>query len=1384
MKKRLLSALLAVVMVVTLLPVSVFAADPTWFSKSTRGAPGVGKSVTFNATTRQLSWSYTDESDGNKTKTAGPMDYSSGVVAGNIYYATIKQAISQGKNNIILLADQDVDDVGTLTSLTVDLNKYDLSVSINETAKGGKLNTLTIKDTTPNLQMSERGKVSGSIVVLGRAFTLDMTNTNASSTLTAELNNAGGDLTPAEKKSGKTLTVKLTNAVMDSVTTRNAKGAITMNKTSAVGNVAFGSASDVSDRTGGTLTMSTDAAQCTVGTVDIYGQGTITVKGYATVGAVTLYGAKDADDGNADNKIPNWKTTMTVDGYSTVASITQVTGDQNGHSVTLTNNSKVTNGIDLSVGGTSTVKVQTGSSVGGSSKMIRGTLEITGSSSMGSFTAAMGTESTGALSVTVGSNNKPEDKSSIGALTRTGATDGGLGNLLPGLTVYGGEVGTFTKADWSIKYYGGTLGAQPYVQSLQGNLSSGYEIHEIKGSGNKYTYTTNFQDLIDKYKDDGSVTIHPVNDTGSTGTVTFKWDDGSDGKEPSTLTVITMTMPGFITLPKEVNKQTVDYWYDADATGVQSTTGIPAGTDKSVSGNTTFVVRRSASGTNLVTKLEAVDKNSSPANAPITCTLSGTTINLAGALTQVGTSGVATLKIYIDNGPAKDVDIAWNPVNGNISVQDGITATGISRVSDSQIKIFDTVYTIDGSGLGKIKNNIVNDLPTTTNGKLVVPNASTGMSGSSAALGQAMKALMEANSNVDFSGATGIHAQMNSIMNGLSQSTIDGYINTACSAKATYDNSLEPAGQKNHKADDYKSTYNTVHMIPYLEVSCSNPVGSDGNDTFTLTLTLKYKFKVSNSAGNDFIKKNYTDDWESSGQNLTVANGEYGSVVVTLAMPSAMKLTASSYAHLSGNVYQVAWNDNATDTNGTVYTSGTFTVQDGFGAFKVDNTNGNFRIANSAYGTTQDVAYYETMQDAVNAVTNGKTIEANENFNGSITVSGMARKFTIKAANGKSLNLTAVYGANTTFNTVTLGNEYTIQLNADTGAGTTATVRTVPSDYGIIRVSSTSVKAGSSFTATLTPYNGYVASNVSVVCDKGTATTSGTNGVFTITVPAGATSVTVTPIFTRSTSRASIAVSSAVGGYAVVSQSANVPSGTSVTVTLAPSSNYRSVSVTGVSDRGTVSLSRLSDNQWTFVVPAEATTIALTPVFDQDNGTLFTDVLSNTGNTRDYFDAVGWANSRGIIADVVTDKYTFKPFVNCSRAEMVTFLYRASNSPSVAGLSNPFSDVRPGDSYYNAAVWAYHNNITVGYGVEGVFAPNATVDRGQALTFLHRMEGTPTVSGGNKFTDATQSWYIDAINWGAQNGITVGTNTAGTEFSPTRTCSRIEIVTFLYRDKA
>ena len=268
--------------------------------------------------------------------------------------------------------------------------------------------------------------------------------------------------------------------------------------------------------------------------------------------------------------------------------------------------------------------------------------------------------------------------------------------------------------------------------------------------------------------------------------------------------------------------------------------------------------------------------------------------------------------------------------------------------------------------------------------------------------------------------------------------------------------------------------------------------------------------------------------------------------------------------------------------------------------------------------------------------------------------------------------------------------------------------------------------------------------------------------------------VTVSAVFARRSSASTypITVKDSKNGSASSSHK-SASSGTTVTITVMPDKGYTLETLTVTDKNGKEVKLTEKNGKYTFTMPASKVEINAT--FMDDNAMLnyFVDVKAN-----DYFyDAVLWAAQNGITSG--TDAVHFTPDGVCSRAQAVTFLWRAAGSSAPKSVSMPFTDVPKGSYYETAVLWAVENGITKGTS-DTTFSPDATCSRAQIVTFLWRSQKSPAVGSLNPFTDVSaNAYYTDAVLWAVEENITKGTT--ATTFSPDADCTRAQIVTLLYR---
>ena len=230
--------------------------------------------------------------------------------------------------------------------------------------------------------------------------------------------------------------------------------------------------------------------------------------------------------------------------------------------------------------------------------------------------------------------------------------------------------------------------------------------------------------------------------------------------------------------------------------------------------------------------------------------------------------------------------------------------------------------------------------------------------------------------------------------------------------------------------------------------------------------------------------------------------------------------------------------------------------------------------------------------------------------------------------------------------------------------------------------------------------------------------------------------------------------------------------GDTVTITAKPDSGYQLDGLTVTDKNGNeLKLTDKGNGKYIFTMPASKVTVSATFAPEKSAADYFADVPANSY----YADAVLWAAKNGITGGIGNG--LFGPNQPCTRAQIVTFLWRAAGSPEPKAMSS-FSDVSA-DSYYAKAVaWAVENGITTGTG-DGKFSPDATCTREQSVTFLFRAIGK-LVDSKAEFSDVlTDSYYANAVAWAVENGVTNGIGDG--LFGPDNSCTRAQIVTFLFR---
>ena len=460
----------------------------------------------------------------------------------------------------------------------------------------------------------------------------------------------------------------------------------------------------------------------------------------------------------------------------------------------------------------------------------------------------------------------------------------------------------------------------------------------------------------------------------------------------------------------------------------------------------------------------------------------------------------------------------------------------------------------------------------------------------------------------------------------------------------------------------------TVVVQPYLEVNVKSAVAGK------LTLEISAKYNVVATTSNPATIDSAKTVTLKSGVPLSINKP----IELTIALPTGFaEANSSIYVQHKGYEY--------TATVDAYGATATFINPHGFSTFTVTPT--------ASAVAEVDGTNYTDLQKAVDAVSNNGTVKLLNDTSASAVVS-RAVKFTLDK-NSKSFT-----GA------ITAGSGYNLSVDGDVY---TFTVR------------SSSGSSGSS---------------------GGSSSSSRRYDVSAPSVKHG--DVTVSP---KSASK-----------------------GDTVTITVKPDSGYELDILTVKDASGSkIKVKDKGDGKFTFTMPASKVTVSAE--FAEIETLDFADVSTDAY----YYEAVKWAAKKGITGG--TGDGTFNPNGSCTRAHIVTFLWRAAGSPEPKSTVS-FADVPAGSYYAKAVAWAVENGITLGTG-DGTFSPNATCTRAQSVTFLYRALGTaPTTVNG--FTDVTaDAFYADAVAWAVESGVTNGTSAS--TFSPNNGCTRAQIVTFLYR---
>lgn len=1350
MKKRILSALLALVMVLALLPATVFAAAAAESGRTSVRYYDKVQPNLLDESGQKIGpgWYYQFQMDvGNNRKETRYAKVDSGVVTGTstsgTWYESAEAALAKGQTSFTLLSSNDT--ISNLNrNLTVDTNGNTLNIS---GADMTKVTSLTVTDA----RYAAAQKVGDNTVSQG-TVSWNLTNSGTGTqSFTLTLRN-GGQL------SGD---VSLTNPANHTITmTDYAKieGSVTMSGNAATNanaqNVSLSNYSKITgavELTGNSSRV--NVASSEMGALTLKGTGTqLTVNGIISkVGAVTLNSAQSKTTGtNATVNISQGSVGSITQSADDLKSNIKITVGENGFAGAIT----IVNGADITVnqGSAGAIILPSGTlTVNGPSARL-GALNLNGTGNTTFKVAGTGNSIT-----RVSASNGTSLKVDIAA--EISNTFGAV--ILDGYKGHGIKGGTYTST-------------APTADAL---ANSGNEalIYQATDSSEVTTFYTSAQLADGLYKQatkGGTLTIVGQATTSSpSGVITFMRGTNKAGE---------LNYYGVTTIPMLPNKALgtpVATW--TDTTNKNKTYNAGGSYDVPQGGGNVTLSTQGAS--QVVTKINGLSTaTGTDVNHNITASLNGNVITLSGAVEPIG--GIATFQLnlltdLVDDNQKQVIIPVWvnyNSVNkrtyfGNQTLDGGLTV----NADGSRLTLFDgsTYYTLNGSGLRVMDENFTTSAA--NDGGVVATYTGTG----DAATKQYVANLIQGTgSSFNWKNSTAVKQAVNAVQAGITSSQVQNWRDQA-QRKAWQNHYSGSPTKDQYTTDPVSSGYTDVWLVPYLNVTASK---YNQNGTLTAALSVYYRVEVrkDNNAA--------TAIEVQAGRALGTLGEEFGTGVVV-----KFSKGLNTQINLNGNNAYMRQDDTYVYQNSNDGFTISHSGRTGLGTIVIDQTAPLVMLERSRGATNTThvpagaIAYYTTLQAAVNDTQpqpkdheDRITVLNGYKASDSIDVTGLARTFYIKAEGNTTLTRAS---NNFTMTPDTTGSLWTVQLAKETATGTVAIYVTDVAN-GNASASIVRAKAGDTVTITTNPNSGYYTLGVSAVGSNNTSiAVSGSGNSWSFKVPDNVVSVTVTPNFGVGGGQVSINVNNATNGSATVSSGTNnVTQGSTITVYTVPRAGYRATGVSVYFNNGTsVNATNTGTNTWVFTVPAGATTATVTPSFTVETGLPFTDVGSNDF----YLQYVNFVYKHGMM-EGFGNKYTFNGNGNVTRAQIVLILYRLSGSPSVSGVTK-FSDV-PANQWYSAAVaWASNNNIVNGRS-NSIFDPGTAVTRQELAAILYRYNNYRGLSNGNlsnlsQFTDRgyVQSYAKEAMQWAVGNGIISGTT--NTTLSPNGTAIRYQAAAMLTR---
>lgn len=1453
MKKRLLSAALALAMVLTLLPMTVFAAAS-------------GDAVRYQ-TSKQANAEYSNAGatfpgwfTGNGTTASPYVEATGGFAVGNRWYSSFNDIpeASRGTGTIAVVGSSETIPLINLTSnMTIDLYGQDLTITTLNLATTCNGATLTVQDSNTTTAATHAKTLTvtnaiqpGTVTTTGAGKNFGLTlknvgfegiiNATHSSASVVSLDNSTftGNVTYRGQKA--------TNATVDS--TSGARVVLT-NKSTLTGNVSITQATGAKGSTNSTVSLTGGSSITgTDGNVTVEGKGSgvyaansniggvITLKGSATqldnisstMGSVQVTGPATVLDTEKNSVTA---ATLNISGNGAVVTdIIKVAGTTDplealnkGVTVNIKNDARVTGAVNLP---TAAITVD-GGKVGGQTTLGLGTLTLgSANASMNTNMDAivLGSAGTGAVTVNIPQNTN--------ASVTTGAISEATGNAKTiTLNIPESNKNNFasvtmtTPAKWAANTIkGGNFGTAITASQLtdyQKSVLDQYLLYEVTDTANtgypvSYWKGSDIDALVAKYAN-GTTTVKAVG-TAATGGKTLTLEVNQPATTPngitnnpatgtpSPVTVLEVTFDatnGF-QLPLYINRNKVNEWIPDNTTrnAYGFLTPLPGGS--SVTLGTSVNAKFTADSLSyMVTKVNNVGVNTAM-NPTITATMNGNNvITLSGAATRwSGNTATIGLKLYTDAGTV-DVNVSWIPTStGNKLIFQSVADTSGSMVlmdayTSLVLTVNNTKYTLSDGGLREQAANLTLDGNTGTTGDVITTiNIPENVMNKPAR--DALAKAMSYNDVVNFSQSPAVLEKYGALIAPITGTQVTNWLNTV-RGQAFRANPANK-GISNPSPTQLMSTgYNTVAAVLYLDVKVTNyssAGGVSGTGMLTATLTPMMRVEVRNDSPDE------TKDWlktyvVQAGRSLGALTGEMGSVEVNLPVESNFVIGAHTAATATTPVaYSQFVHQNGTYVYGVEGIAAVnpapkmakFTLThaantgDGFGTVIFNTTKAPISITTGT-GASAVTRMFNTIQAAVDDAKNGETVVVGDGITGEfpINVTGDARTFNIDVTGNATVSRGT--SANGVIITENAGSQhtYTVQLTKDTAiVKNNVEIAVAATQNGAANLSASSAKAGDVITIVTVPNQGYKVNTITAATNTGAAvavSATGTLNQYTLTVPANTTKVTVTPTFVVGDNKATFSVNSNTRGTASVytgTSDGKVEQGKSATVTVIPTSGNRTMGLTAYGNNGaTAPVSRTGTNSFNVTVPSGATTVTVTPSFDVDNGTPFSDVLSNHWASNE----ISWAYRHGYTSGKDT-AYTYKPADYITRGEVVAMLWKAANSP-VVNYANPFKDVPTNYWAYNAVMWAASKGLidtSTGY-----FNGTGYINRADTVVILYKHANSPTVYGTSGFADvASNAYYSRAVTWARQQGLTNGYS-GNTYFRPSYAISRAEVATFLYR---